>query len=99
MVLDRILMLDGGLDVVPSGLRKLSLMEDVQKLFGLLRIQIQTIATNKLQRIPLRRIVTGGDGDASVGFEPSHRQLQAGCRTNTKINDLTSCSEQSGHNR
>ncbi len=62
-------MLNGGLDLVPRRLGKFTLMENVQKLLGLLRIQIEAVAANKLQRIPLRRIVTGRNGDTSIRFE------------------------------
>ena len=81
-------MLDGGLDPVPRGLGKLSLMENVQKLFGLPGIQIKTIVADKLQRIPWLRIVAGRDGNSSVSLEPGHSQLQAGCWTNAEINYL-----------
>ena len=68
VVFDRVVILDGGLDVIPSSLGKLSLMKNVQKLFSLLRVQIESIAAHKLQRIPLRRIVTGSRGDTSISF-------------------------------
>ena len=97
MVFDRVLMFDGGLDFVPRSLGKFSLMVNVQKLFGLLRIQIQAVAANKLQRIPLRRIVTSSDSHSSVGLEPGHGQLQAGCRTNSKVDYLATRGQQSGH--
>src|SRR2546422_10016213 len=95
---DRILMLDGGLDPVPRGLGKLSLMENVQKLFGLHGIQIKTITTDKLQRIPWRRIVTSSHGNPSVSIEPGYSRLQAGRRTDAKIDNLTTRSQKSGHN-
>src|SRR3989442_8163046 len=98
MVFDWVLMLDGGPDPVPSGLGKLSLMENVQKLFGLHGIQIKTIAANKLQRIPWRRIMTSSHGNPSVSIEPGYRRLQAGRRTDAKIDNLTTRSQKSGHN-
>ena len=97
VVFDRVLMLDGGLDLFPRRLGKLSLMVNVQKLVGLLRIQIEAVAAYKLQGIPLRRIVTGRNGDTSIRFEPGHRQLETGSGTNVEIDDLTTGREQSGY--
>ncbi len=72
MVLDRVLILDGGFDIVPGGLGKLSLMENVQEFFGLQGIQIKAIVTDKLQSIPWRGIMTSGDGNPSVSLEPGY---------------------------
>src|SRR5947199_10392196 len=94
---DRFLILERGLNVVPGGLRELALMINIQKLFSLLWIQIESVAAHKLQGIPWRRIVTGGNGDPSICFEPGHRQLETGRGTNSQIDDLTTRGEQPGH--
>jgi hypothetical protein len=72
MVLDRILRLYGRLDLVPGSLSKLSLVEYVLELFCLRGILIKSIAAHKFQRVPLRWIVTGGDCDATIRFEPGN---------------------------
>src|SRR5882724_6119113 len=73
MVLDWVLKLYGRLDLVPGSLGKFSLMEYVQELFGLHGIQIKSITAHKFERVPLRWIVTGGDCDATIRFEPCNR--------------------------
>ena len=97
VVFDRVLILDRGFYLLPCGLGELALMVNIQKLFGLLGVQIESIATNKLQCIPGGRIVTGGNGDSSIRFEPGHGQLETGRRTNSKINNLTTRCEQPGY--
>ena len=95
MVLNWILLLYQRVDLIPFGLSKLSLVENVQELLGLHGVQVKTIATHKLQRVPLRRIVTGGNSDTAIGLKPVHRQLQTRCGANAEIDHLTTSSQQS----
>src|SRR5437899_1113962 len=99
MMFDWILILNRTADLVPDGLGKLALMEYVQELFGLHRIEIKAVAAHKLQRVPVRWIVTCGDSDAPVSFEPGDCQLQTRCRANAQIDYLRTGGEQSRHYR
>jgi hypothetical protein len=74
-------------------------MVNIQQFLSLLRAQIETIAPDKLQRVPLCRIVTGCDCDASIRFVQSHGQLETRGRTNSQVDDLTTRREQSSDNR
>src|SRR5258708_25033816 len=96
---DRILMLNRTLDLVTGSLGKLALVEYVQELFGLHRIKVEAVAAHKLQRVPVRWIVTRGDSDAPLGFEPGDCQLQTRCRANAQIDYLAAGGEQSRHHR
>src|ERR1051326_7143759 len=99
MVCDGILMIDGWPDPVPNGFGKFSLMKNVQKFFGLGRRQIEAVATNKIQSIPWSRVVPGGNANSSIGREPRDSRLQTGCRTNAKIDNVTTGGQQTCHNR
>src|SRR5215510_8413023 len=52
---------DRRLNTVPTYFDKFALVIDIQQLFSLTRIQIETIGPHKLQSIPLGRIVPGSD--------------------------------------
>ena len=65
----------------------------LEQFFRLLRIEIETVAANKLQRVPLPGIVTGGDRNATICLEPLNRQLHARRRTNTEVDNFTTRGE------
>jgi hypothetical protein len=90
---DWILLLQTSLDFVPLGLRKLTLVKNIQQLLSLYRIKIKAITAHKLQGIPLRGIVAGRDRDSTISLEPGNRQLQTRCWANTQIDNFTTRGE------
>src|SRR5215212_6382395 len=86
------------LNCVPRCLGKLALVKDVKQLFTLSGIYIQPVTTNKLQRVPLPGIMTGGDRDAAVSLQPLNCQLHARCGADAEIHYLTTCRQQARQN-
>ncbi len=52
-----------------------ALVKDVQQLFGLPRVQVKSVAADEFQRVPLRRVVAGGDRNAARRVERLDRKL------------------------
>src|SRR5689334_19126115 len=69
IVRNRIGVINRKFDLFPVGLAKFSLMEDVEQFFRLRRIEIKTVAADKLEGVPAPRIMAGRDRDAAVRLE------------------------------
>src|SRR5262249_49411366 len=80
----RIVLPDVRLNGIPGRLREFTLMKDIQKFFCLVRVEIQSIITNKLEGVPGGRIVTGSNSDSTIGLEPIDCQLHARGRANPR---------------
>src|SRR5690349_8574101 len=94
MVLNRVALCGSRRDFVPRDFSKFSLMENVQQFFRFRRIQVEPVAAYELQRVPLRWIVTRGNRDSTVGFQPGDSQLQTGRWTNAEIDHFTASGQQ-----
>src|SRR5688500_10310872 len=82
---DRVCSLDCLPDRVPRRFRKFTLMKNVEQFFALRWVEIEPVAANKLQRVPLPRIVTGSDRNPTVSLEPLNRQLHARRWTDAEV--------------
>src|SRR5262249_7909845 len=88
-----------GWNIVPFRLFEFALMKDVQQLFGLPRVQVKPVAAHEFQRVPLRRIVAGGDRNSARRVKVCDRKLHRRRGADAQINRLAAGGEQSGHHR
>src|SRR5262245_30413072 len=72
-------------------------MIDVQQLFSLPRVQVKPVAADEFQRVPLRRVVAGGDRNSARRAEVFDRKLHCRCGADAQVNRLATGGEQSGH--
>src|SRR5688572_12357794 len=98
MLANRVSVNDRLLDCFPVGFQKLALVKNVEQFLRLLRIEVKTVAANKLQCVPTPGIVTGSDRDAAVSLQPFHCQLHTRRRTNAEIYDFAPRCQQTRQN-
>src|SRR2546423_2882542 len=94
----RVALDDAASYALPTGLRELALMEDVQKLVGLQGVEVEAVAAHELERVPGLRVVPGGYRDSAVRAEPLDRELKARRRTDAQVYGLATRSEQAREN-
>ena len=65
-------------DVVNVGIVEVFGLGNLQYLLALDLVEELTLAVEQLQRVPLARVMAGGDDDATVGLEPTYGKFGSG---------------------
>src|SRR5882672_7589384 len=74
-------------------LRVRALMINVEHLTRLTATEEKPLSADKFQSIPLRRVVAGGNRNASMGVMMAHEQLNCRHWAHSDINDATSAGQ------